>query len=98
MLNENIVDHFFCDIFVRDVRIFDSFKGVLREGVGGTSPECLVRAAMCVKLVAGRAPEAVEGYRPEVRLVYLSHIVTLREKVHVPIMTWHDGHGSSLAC
>ncbi|CAM9452811.1 unnamed protein product, partial [Sphacelaria rigidula] len=43
-------------------------QGVLREGVGGTSPECLVRAAMCVKLVAGRAPEAVEGYRPELEL------------------------------
>lgn len=42
-------------------------QGVLRGGVGGTSPECLSRAAMCVKLVAARVPEAVEGYRPEVR-------------------------------
>lgn len=56
-------------IFVRDPCTFYFFKGVLREGVGGTSPECLVRAAVCVKLVAGRAPEAVEGYRPEVWLV-----------------------------
>lgn len=43
-------------------------QGVLGGGVGGTSPECLSRAAMCVKLVSARTPEAVEGYQPEVRI------------------------------
>ncbi|CAM9113863.1 unnamed protein product, partial [Hapterophycus canaliculatus] len=42
--------------------------GVLRDGVGGTSPECLSRAAMCVKLIAARASLAVESYQPELEL------------------------------
>lgn len=42
-------------------------QGVLRDGVGGTSPECLSRAAMCVKLIAARSAGAVESYRPEAR-------------------------------
>ena len=44
-------------------------QGVLGGGVGGTSPECLLRAAMCVKLVSAKAPEAVEGYQPEVSVI-----------------------------
>ncbi|CAN0218176.1 unnamed protein product, partial [Ectocarpus sp. 12 AP-2014] len=43
-------------------------QGVLRDGVGGTSPECLSRAAMCVKLIAARTAGAVESYRPELEL------------------------------
>ncbi|CBJ28961.1 expressed unknown protein [Ectocarpus siliculosus] len=43
-------------------------QGVLRDGVGGTSPECLSRAAMCVKLIAARTSGAVESYRPELEL------------------------------
>eukprot|EP00752_Nemacystus_decipiens_P013802 g12254.t1 len=43
-------------------------QGVLLGGVGGTSPECLSRAAMCVKLIAARTPGAVEAYRPELEL------------------------------
>lgn len=43
-------------------------QGVLVGGVGGTSPECLSRAAMCLKLIAARAAGAVEAYRPEVTL------------------------------
>ncbi len=46
-----------------------SCQGVLQGGVGGTSPECLSRAAMCLKLIAARAPGAVEAYRPEVGYV-----------------------------
>ncbi|CAN0281603.1 unnamed protein product, partial [Ectocarpus sp. 12 AP-2014] len=43
-------------------------QGVLTDGVGGTSPECLSRAAMCVKLIAARTAGAVESYRPELEL------------------------------
>ncbi|CAM9976182.1 unnamed protein product [Scytosiphon promiscuus] len=42
--------------------------GVLHDGVGGTSPECLSRAAMCVKLIAARASQAIESYQPELEL------------------------------
>lgn len=67
LLNVTCLSVTYLNVTCLNVTVVAGEQGVLRGGVGATSPECLSRAAMCVKLIAARVPAAIEGYRPEVR-------------------------------